>query len=59
MPELAFAINDRVNIKAHGISGVVNAVWIGRASVSYNVEYADNNGTICDRYFDASEIEKT
>lgn len=53
-----FQIGEQVSIKAHGVTGVVNGIFIGRQGKQFNVEYRTNEGVICDRYFVAAEIER-
>ena len=55
--ETKFRIGSKVKVSAHDITGVVNAIYIGRNGVQIEVEYKDSIGKLQSRYFTESELE--
>ena len=58
--ETAFDFGEKVMIKDHGITGVINAFYYCRsnASFSYEIEYLDAKKQIQTRYFAEAELSK-
>ncbi|MFA5187022.1 MAG: hypothetical protein WC551_11120 [Patescibacteria group bacterium] len=53
-----FELNQRVQIKATGVVGVVNAIFDStNCERQFRVQFYDNTGRPCDYYYFASQIQ--
>lgn len=56
MRDYEFGLDDRVQIIANGKQGTVKALFTNAGGNQYSVQYVNDIGDVCERYFRPSEI---
>ena len=54
--EFEFDMDEGVNIKPVGITGVVIGLWLGESDRRYNVRWKRNDGGISEQWFIAKDL---
>jgi hypothetical protein len=55
----AFGIGERVTITEYGLTGTVNAIWVGKNKpAQYSVEWLNKSGEISERWLHETELKK-
>ena len=55
--EVDFEMGQKVKIKANGIAGNINGIWVDISRISYDVEWVSTTSAIMNKWFISKELE--